>query len=221
MPTGSVMRILSVGTAIAMALVSISGCDAGNGLDKVNGSVTVPAGAHANEAHTVNGAIAVGHDAVVGAVHTVNGAINLQAKAHAQSLKTVNGSVRIDAGASVACEVVTVNGGIQMAAGSTVDGRIVNVNGAISLDHATVGGGIETVNGDVTIGSGAIVRGGLTVRRPQGLFGGANRAPRIVIAADATVQGTLRFDRPVDLQVAPGAKIGPIVGATASAASGK
>ena len=53
------MRILSVGTAIAMALVSISGCDAGNGLDKVNGSVTVPAGAHANEARTVNGAIAV------------------------------------------------------------------------------------------------------------------------------------------------------------------
>jgi hypothetical protein len=57
------------------------------------------------------------------------------------------------------------------------------------------------------------VRGGIWVEKPHGIHFGRQRIPRIVIGPDATVQGTLRFDREVELFVHPSAKIGPVAGA--------
>ena len=208
-------------TAI-IGLLLVAGCaEGGNGLDKVNGSVDVQAGAHVGNASTVNGGIDIGHDATIESAETVNGGIDLGPHAHANSLETVNGGIQIEIDAEVTRAVTTVNGELQLANGSHVGGRLENVNGEISLDHAIVDGDIETTNGDVTIGTGSIVHGGLHVEKPQGWFSHASRNPRIIIASGAEVDGTLQFDRQVELLVAPDAKIGKVVGATAQPYSGK
>lgn len=209
------MRIAFHLTTIVLGMLFIAGCDAGGGLDKVNGSVNVQAGTHAGDASTVNGSIEIGHDATVEGVETVNGAIDLGPHAHARSLVTVNGGIQIEAAAEVAKTATTVNGSLSLEAGSHVGGKLENVNGSIKLDHANVDGGIETVNGDVTIGSGSTVRNGLRVSKPHGLWVHSSRKPRVVIASGAVVEGTLQFDREVDLMVAPDAKIGNVVGAKA------
>jgi len=208
------MRIAIHLTSIAAGLMFIAGCDAGSGLDKVNGSVHVEAGTHAGNASTVNGSIDIDHDATVADAETVNGAINLGAHAKAGTLETVNGAIELEAAADVAKTATTVNGSLILA-GSHVGGKLENVNGTIKLDHANVDGGIETVNGDITIGTGSTVRMGLHVVKPRGLWIHTTRKPRIVIASGAVVEGTLQFDREVDLMVASDAKIGNVVGAKA------
>ena len=62
-----------------------------------------------------------------------------------------------------------------------------------------------------------VQRGGILVEKPHGVHFGRQRTPRIVIGPEATVQGTLRFDREVELFVHPTAKIGTVVGAKAQA----
>ena len=207
------MRFAPPLAAIALGILFVAGCDAGSSLDKVNGSVNVDAGAHVGDASTVNGSIDIGHDATVAAAETVNGEIDLGPHAHAGSLETVNGGIEIEAAAEVTKTATTVNGSMTLAAGSRVGGKLENVNGAIKLDHAIVDGGIETTNGDVTIGSGSTVHAGLHVTKPHGLWIHSSRKPRIVIASGAVVEGTLAFDRDVDLLVAADAKIGNVVGA--------
>ncbi len=209
-------------TTIALVLLVVAGCDAsGNGLDKVNGSVAVQAGAHVGNASTVNGGIDIGHDAIIASAETVNGGIDLGPHARANSLETVNGGIQIEISADVAHTATTVNGELRLTTGSHVGGKLENVNGVISLEHANVDGGIETTNGDVTIDTGSVVHGGLHVDKPGGFSNPVRRKPRIVIASGAVVDGTLQFDREVDLLVAPDAKIGKIVGATAQPYTGK
>ncbi len=210
-------------TAIAfLCLLFMAGCDeGGNGLDKVNGSVNVQPGTHVGDASTVNGSIQIGHDASVGSAETVNGEIDLGAHAHANALETVNGGIQIQAGADVAHAASSVNGSLELAAGSHVGGKLENVNGQITLAHANVDGGIETVGGDITIGAGSTVRGGLHVEKAHGLWVHTSRNPRIVIGPGAVIEGALVFDRPVDLLVAPDAKIGKVTGATAQPYNGK
>ncbi len=216
------MRTVFPLTALALALLVVAGCDAnGNGLDKVNGSVDIQAEAHVGNASTVNGGINIGHDAMIASAETVNGDIDLGQHAHANSLETVNGGIQIEAAADVAHTATSVNGELQLANGSHVGGKLENVNGTISLVHANVDGGIETTNGDVTIGAGSVVHGGLHVDKPGGFWNHVGRKPRIVIASGAVVDGPLQFDREVDLLVAPDAKIGKVVGATAQLYAGK
>jgi len=216
------MRTVLPLTVIALGLLLFAGCaEGGNGLDKVNGSVDVQAGAHVGNASTVNGSIDIGHDATLAGAETVNGGIDLGPHAHANSLETVNGGIQIESAADVAHTATTVNGELQLSAGSHVGGKLANVNGAISLEHASVDGGIETTNGDVTIGAGSIVHGGLHVQKQTGFWSHTSRRPRIVIGPDAVVDGTLVFDRAVDLLVAPSAKIGKVTGATAQPYTGQ
>jgi DUF4097 and DUF4098 domain-containing protein YvlB len=209
------MRSVFLSASIALGLLSVSGCvEGGNGLDKVNGSVSVAAGQHVGDTSTVNGSIEIDHDAVVAGAETVNGGIELGPHAHANSLETVNGGIDIQDGAEVAHAASSVNGSLQLANGSHVGGKLGNVNGEIHLDHAIVGGGIETTNGDVTIGAGSTVHGGLHVEKPGTSFWNRDqRKPKIVIGPDAVVDGPLQFDREVDLLVAPSAKIGQVTGA--------
>ena len=216
------MRTVFPLSAMILGLLFVAGCaEGGNSLDKVNGSVDVQSGTRAGNASTVNGSIDIGHDAIVDSAETVNGAIDLGSHAHANSLETVNGGIQIEAAADVAHGASTVNGSLQLDAGSHVGGKLENVNGQISLDHANVDGGIETTNGDVTIGDGSIVRGGLHVDKPHGVWFGTSRNPRIVIGPNAVVEGDLVFERTVDLLVAPTAKIGKVSGATVQPYSGK
>lgn len=199
-----------------LGLLLVSGCvEGGNGLDKVNGNVSVAAGQHVGDTSTVNSGIEIDHDAVVASAETVNGGIELGPHARANSLETVNGGIQIQAGAEVVHAASSVNGGLQLASGSRVGGKLSNVNGEIILDHASVDGGIETTNGDVTVGAGSTVHGGLHVEKPGGVIWVSHnrRKPKIVIGPTAVVDGPLQFDREVDLLVALSAKIGPVTGA--------
>jgi cytoskeletal protein CcmA (bactofilin family) len=109
--------------------------------------------------------------------------------------------------------VEAVNGDITLRRGSRVDGGLANVNGDLQLDAASVRGGIETTNGDVRIGTGSRVDGGILVEKPGGWGWNKSKSlPRVTVESGAVVNGTLRFEREVELQVAGDATIGPLEG---------
>jgi hypothetical protein len=115
----------------------------------------------------------------------------------------------------------TVNGEIHLAPNASVAGDVANVNGAISLDHAQVGGGLRTTNGDVEVGADSRVADGILVEKPGfSWFSRKSRVPRIVIGPRAVVNGTLKFEREVELYVSESAKIGPVEGAKPTRFSG-
>jgi hypothetical protein len=199
--------ILSLLTATAAACLSACG-QVG-----VNGPVDVPAGGSAEGATTINGAVNVGEGATVGEAATVNGSVHVGANASANSVRTVNGGVDVGPGARIAHDIDAVNGGVRLGKGADVGGRVRNVNGGIRLEAAHVAKGISTFTGDIEVGHGSHVEGGIHVEKPD--FGNEeSRIPRVVIGAGSVVDGTLRFDREVQLLVSDTAKIGPVEGAT-------
>jgi len=185
-----------------LALLAASTAGWASEYSKVNGSIDVAADQKIGEVSTVNGSITIGERAVVTSVGTVNGRITLSAQARAATLSTVNGKLILGSGADVS-------------------GRVSNVNGDIHLDAAHVGGGIGTVNGDITVGANSRVEGGIHIAKASGgWFNWSGGTPRVVIAAGAVVQGTLKFEREVKLYVSDRATIGPVEGATAVKFSG-
>ena len=202
-------------TAVAMLAV-LPGCgvsDDGDGSTKINGSVHVAAGKPAESAATVNGSIHVDDNAAVADAATVNGSVQLGSHAQAKSLHSVNGAIVLDAGAQVSGNASSVNGELTLADGAEIKGDLSNVNGKISLTAAHVAGGIATVNGSISISDASRVEGGILVKKPSGELSGHD-IPEIVIGPGATVQGELRFERPVKLYVSDKATIGTVTGAT-------
>ncbi|HWG10846.1 MAG TPA: hypothetical protein VN693_05035 [Rhodanobacteraceae bacterium] len=200
-------------------LVSTTACVAGddsNGTSKINGSVHVEAGQAPSDASSVNGSIEVAANARVEDASTVNGSISLGDHAAAKSADTVNGGVSLDDGAQVSGNIESVNGALKLSPGAAVGGHATNVNGHITIDGAHVGGQVETVDGDIDITGNARVDGGLLVHKPDsGWFHfGIDRDPVVTIGPGATVNGTLKFERPVKLYVSDRATVGQIVGAT-------
>jgi len=201
--------------------LSVSGAVmADDDISKVNGTASVEDGQHAGDVHTVNGSVRIGARAVVQRATTVNGSVELGDAATASTVKTVNGAVRLHE-KSRANEVETVNGRVELARGAEVTGHLSNVNGDINLDGAHVGGGIETVNADITVGDGSRIEGGILVKKPSSSwFHENNRLPKIVIGPHAVVQGSLTFERPVELYVSDSATVGKIEGTTAKTFAG-
>lgn len=212
------LRIQPVFAALlaAAAFVGLAGC----GPAGINGPVDIPAGSTAEGATTINGSVTVGDGAKVGEAATVNGGVRLGANVTAQSARTVNGGIQIGSGTHIANDVEAVNGGIELGKGADVGGGVRNVNGGIRLEAAHVGKGLTTFTGDIDVGHGSHVEGGIHVQKPD--FGGDtfNHVPRIVIGAEAVVDGTLKFDREVKLLVSDSAKIGAVEGATPQMFSG-
>ena len=205
-------RLLGICVALAAFTLS-SACDGGDGTNKVNGTVHVPAGKEATSAHTVNGSIHIDDNATVTSAGTVNGNVHLGAHASAASLNTVNGSVSLGEGAHATGGVESVNGDLTFSSGADVARGVSNVNGKITLNTAHIGGGIHTVNGSITINGASHVEGGILVKKPSGnLFN--TEDPVIIIGPGATVQGDLRFERKVRLYVSDKATIGTVTGAT-------
>ena len=211
-------------TLVAVLLVSPALFAKGVDIDKVNGSINTEAGTHYGELETVNGSIMVDEGVSAESVSTVNGGIDVDDKASVGSLETVNGGIDIGEAVEVANDVATVNGGIGLERGSRVHGKVETVNGRIELAAAEVGKGIATVNGDITVGADSIVRGGILVEKPNnGWFNWGSsppKIPRVVIGANAVVEGTLDFEREVELFVHDTAKIGNVRGATPKKFSG-
>ena len=92
---------------------------------------------------------------------------------------------------------------------------VSRVNGGITIKQTAVGGKLSTVGGDITIGAQSLVKGGIKVEKPHGISWGKPRIPRIIIGPNATVNGSLDFEREVELYVHTSAKVGTVTGATA------
>ena len=202
--------------ALAVSAVSAHDPDDDDGsISKVNGSITAEAGRHYEDLETVNGSISVRSRAVAEDVETVNGSIKLEDDAQVRSATTVNGSINGGQRLRVDDGLETVNGSVRVDFNSRVGSDIETVNGGITLRQSEVGGQLHTVQGDITVGAKSLVRGGIWVEKPHGIHFGKLKIPRVVIGPDANVQGTLRFDREVELFVHPSAKVGTVVGAKA------
>lgn len=180
----------------------------------VNGSIRIEDSVTARGVETVSGSIDIGRDSSVGGVETVNGNVTLERNAKAESVEMVNGRLRLKEQAQVRGNVESVNGSIVLDKGTQVGGRLENVNGNIELDAARVGKGIKTVSGDIDIGAGSRVDGGILVEKPNGGLFSNKRKPRVTIGPDAVVNGTLKFEREVELRISERATVGKIVGAT-------
>jgi DUF4097 and DUF4098 domain-containing protein YvlB len=187
---------------------------------KINGDIHVVAGKSYSGVDSVNGSIQVDENASLTNANTVNGSIDIGAHATAESLKTVNGSIVLGAGAHLTGSIKSVNGSITLRTGADTAKGITNVNGNIDIDAAHVGGGIRTVNSNITLMRDTHIDGGIVVEKPSGVITFNGTPPRIVIGPGVTVQGELRFERPVTLYVSDRATIGTVTGATAVQFSG-
>lgn len=207
---------------IAILLVSPLVLAKGQDIDKVNGAIRTEAGTEYGDLDTVNGAISIERGTRAESASTVNGGIQVDDGAQVGTLETVNGSISIGAMVEVAHDVSTVNGGVSIERGSRVLGKVETVNGGVKLSGGEIGKGIATVNGDITVDADSIVRGGILVEKPSmGWFNfGNQKKPRVVIGPNAVVEGTLDFEREVELFVHDTAKVGQINGATAVKFSG-
>jgi cytoskeletal protein CcmA (bactofilin family) len=206
--------------AVLVALLAWAGARSSLASDSpnvtaVNDSVEAAAGQTYDSVKTVNGNVLVRSGATVGSAHTVNGEIELERDAKAGDVNTVNGSLTIADGAAVARDASTVNGEVRIASRSRVGGNVSTVSGEIELSGAEVGGKVTSVNGDIDLTNGARVRGDIVVRKPNGGWSWGNGNDDLVkvhVCATCVVEGDLRFERPVELRLDNGAKVGKVIG---------
>ena len=103
---------------------------------------------------------------------------------------------------------------VSSASRARVGGDVSTVSGGIELHGAEVAGKLITNNGDIDLTDGARVLGGIHIRKNNGSTGAGARTdtPEVHICSTCVVEGELRFDRPVELRVDQGAKIGTVIG---------
>lgn len=199
-----------------LALLTGSGLQAATDISKVNGSIRIDANANMGDLSTVNGSIAMEEGASATDVRTVNGSIVIDERVTVSSLETVNGRIKAGSGSRTRGPVSTVNGSITLERDAEVDGNVTTVNGRLELDGARVRGRLETVSGNIDLGRGSRVAGGILIEKPGSTWHSYQRsdAPKVVIGPEAVVEGTLRFEREVELYVSNRATIGPVEGAS-------
>jgi len=193
---------------------SVSLASDGHNLSSVNGSVRAEAGTTYDSLSTVNGDVRMERGAIADSAKTVNGEVRIESEARVGSASTVNGSLEAGEGSSIARDASTVNGGIRLAKGVHVGGDVTTVSGEIELNGAEVGGELTTNNGDIDLDQGAQVRGGIHVKKSNdwGWGRGKQEPVKVHVCSTCTVDGELRFDRPVELRVDNGGRIGKVIG---------
>ena len=186
----------------------------GHNLSSVNGSVRAEAGTTYDTLSTVNGDVRMERGAAADTAKTVNGEVRIGSEARVGSASTVNGTLEVGEGGSIARDASTVNGGIRLAKGVHVGGDVTTVSGEIELNGAEVRGELTTNNGDIDLDDGAQVRGGIHVKKSNDWsWGRSKQEPvKVHVCSTCTVDGELRFDRPVELRVDNGARIGKVIG---------
>jgi DUF4097 and DUF4098 domain-containing protein YvlB len=209
-------------TLVASALIVLAALTrspatlAGDGRDlsSVNGEVTAAAGETYGSLSTVNGGVHVSRAVVADRAKTVNGEIEVENEAKLGEVSTVNGAVDIGEGVEIARSASTVNGGIEIGKRSRVGGDVTTVNGEIEIDGAEVNGKLVTTKGDIDLTDGARVHGGIHIKKNSGVdWGwGKDEPPKVHICSTCVVDGDLQFDRPVELRVDDGARIGKVIG---------
>jgi len=186
----------------------------GRNISNVNGSVRASAGEVYDTLTTVNGDVRVARGAAADIAKSVNGDIEVEAEAKLGSISTVNGSLHVREGATISREASTVNGRVNLGRNARVGGDVSSVSGEIDLEGAEVTGKLTTYNGDIELTDGSRVLGGIHIKKPRSSDGGWNHSdpPEVHICSTCVVEGELRFDRPVELRVDAGARIGTVVG---------
>jgi len=110
----------------------------------------------------------------------------------------------------------TVNGEIELGKRSRVGGDLTTVNGEVAIRGGEVGGKVITNKGDIDLTDGARVQGGILVKKNMGTDWGwgkdKDHPSKVHICSTCVVNGDLVFERPVELYVENGAKIGKVVG---------
>ncbi|HUQ10770.1 MAG TPA: hypothetical protein VM146_10685 [Steroidobacteraceae bacterium] len=213
------MKLVACFTALAIvwlawAGVPVSFAAEGNNISAVNSSVKANDGQTYGTLSTVNGDVHVGRGAIASEAKTVNGSITLEDDARVGEAHTVNGSLNINEGVAIDREAHTVNGDVEMRRRSRVGGDVSTVSGDIDLEGADVGGELRTHNGDIDLTEGSRVHGGIYVKesKSSGWNWGREEPVKVHICSTCVVDGDLRFERPVELRVDSGAKIGKVVG---------
>jgi hypothetical protein len=216
---GKNMKVLACSVALIVAWMawsggSISYASDGGSITAVNSSVNANEGQTYETLSTVNGDVRVSRRAVAKVAKTVNGSITLESEARVGEASTVNGSLNLAEGVSIEREARTVNGDVDMRKRSRVGGDVATVSGDIDVDGAEVGGEIRTNNGNIDLTDGAQVRGGIYVKETHrsGWSWGKDDPVKVHICSTCVVDGDLRFERPVELRVDSGAKIGKVIG---------
>lgn len=185
-----------------------------SGASSVNGSVTVGTYATINgDLETVNGSIRIGEGTTLADAETVNGSLRVGDSVRARNLETVNGKILVGGNVTVDGGISAVNGKIEVGAGTQVARDVENVNGQIELSGSRISGGVKTVNGSVYVVDGAVVRGNLTVEKPNNRGWNWNsKKPRIVIGPGSTVEGTIYLEQEVELFLSDSATVGGVEG---------
>ena len=199
---------------IAWTASPVTEADDGRSISTVNGQVEAEEGQTYDTLSTVNGQVRVGRGVTAKEAKTVNGQVLIEENVKLGKASTVNGQLRIGEGSTIEHEASTVNGGVKLAKRARVGGDVSTVSGGIELDGAEVGGSITTRNGDIELTDGAHVRGSINVKKKNdsGWSWGKDEPIEVRICSTCVVDGDLRFERPVDLYVQPGAKIGQVIG---------
>jgi DUF4097 and DUF4098 domain-containing protein YvlB len=190
----------------------LSAASDGHNLSTVNGSVSADDGQSYGKLSAVNGNVRVGRGVTADEAKTVNGEIVVEEDAKLGEVGTVNGSLEIGAGVTVTRTASTVNGNVELGKRTRVGGDVSTVSGEIELEGAEVAGKLITSNGDIDLTEGARVLGGIHVRKNKSWGWGKDDPIRVHICGTCVVEGDLRFDRPVELRVDQGAKIGQVIG---------
>ena len=213
------MKLIACFAAVAVVWLAWSGnspsfASDGSSVTSVNSSVRADDGQTYGTLSTVNGDVRVGRGAIADEAKTVNGSITVEDDARVGEVHTVNGSLNISEGVSIEREAHTVNGDVDMRRRSRVGGDVATVSGDIELEGAEVGGELRTHNGDIELSEGARVRGGILVQKNRNSGWNWNRDEpvKVHICSTCVVEGDLRFERPVELRVDSGAKIGNVIG---------
>lgn len=199
---------------IAWTASPVSVASDGRSITTVNGQVEAEDGQTYDTLSTVNGQVRVGRGVTAKEAKTVNGQVMIEENVKLGRASTVNGQLRVGEGSTIEHEASTVNGGVTLAKRVRVGGDVSTVSGGIQLDGAEVGGSLTTRNGDIELSDGAHVHGNISVKKKNdsGWSWGKDEPIEVRICATCVVDGELRFERPVDLYVQPGAKIGQVIG---------
>lgn len=185
----------------------------GHNISSVNGSVRAEPGQSYGTLSAVNGNVRVGRGAIADEAKTVNGEIVVEENARLGEVETVNGSLDVGDGVTVTRTASTVNGSVEIGKRTRVGGDVSTVSGEIEINGAEVAGSVKTTNGDIDLTDGARVVGGIHVKKNNGNWGWGKDDPiKVHVCGTCVVEGELRFDRPVELRVDSGAKIGKVIG---------
>jgi UDP-3-O-[3-hydroxymyristoyl] glucosamine N-acyltransferase len=199
---------------IAWAASPVSVANDGRSINSVNGQVVANEGQTYETLSTVNGQVRVARGVTAREAKTVNGQVLIEEDVKLGKASTVNGQLRVGDGSTIEQTASTVNGSVKLGKRVRVGGDVSTVSGEIELDGAEVGGSLSTHNGDIELSDGAHVRGNINVKKKNdsGWSWGKDEPNEVRICSTCVVDGELRFERPVDLYVQPGAKIGKVIG---------